>query len=445
MNMSELQGYSNTVRKLLERENISIGDEIEVISDGKKYRGVLMARYELADPNYITLKLPNGYNIGIRVTKDTSVRKISAGAKPSFVQPPRPQTLANLPNIIIISTGGTIASRVEYRTGAVRPALSADDLISIVPELSEIAKIDTSVLYNLFSENVKTQHWVGMAETIDQFIRRGVDGVVLTHGTDTMGYTAAALSFALQKPPVPIVLVGAQRSSDRPSSDAATNLIAAVATAAKAPFGEVVVAMHKWYSDDVIALHRGTRVVKLHTSSRNAFRSVNSRPIAYYQHGELKIMADDLNPRGSDKYVCRPKFDERAFLIKFFPSMKPDILKILAESGVKGFIIEGTGLGHVSSDWIPVMRELTESGIFIGMTSQCKFGRVNMNVYDTGRDLLKAGVVPLDDMLSEVALVKLMWTLGNIGDADLEEIRNIMLTNIAGEIYSRILPNTDSW
>ncbi|MCL7385866.1 MAG: Glu-tRNA(Gln) amidotransferase subunit GatD [Thaumarchaeota archaeon] len=442
MDMLELQGYSGRVRELLERENINIGDEIEIISNGRRYRGILMARYELADPNYITLKLPNGYNIGIRVTENTTVSKISVGVRPTFVRPPKPQTLSDLPNVVIISTGGTIASRVEYRTGAVRPALDAEDLLAIVPELAEIAKIDTEVLYNVWSENIQVQHWIGMAEAIDRSIRKGVDGVVLTHGTDTMGYTAAALSFALQKPPIPIVLVGAQRSSDRPSSDAATNLIAAVATAAKAPFGEVVVAMHKWHSDDVIALHKGTRVVKLHTSSRDAFRSVNSRPIAYYQHGELKVVVNNLNPRGSNEYVFKPKFDTRAFLIKFFPSMKPDILNILADAGIKGFIIEGTGLGHVSSDWVPVIRGLTKRGIFVGMTSQCKFGKVNMNVYDSGRDLLKAGVIPLDDMLSEVALVKLMWTLGNLGEgAELEEIKNLMLKNIAGEIYSRSLPN----
>ncbi|MEM2276579.1 MAG: asparaginase domain-containing protein, partial [Nitrososphaerota archaeon] len=135
MDMPELQGYSGIVRKLLEQENISIGDEIEIISDGRKYRGILMARYELADPNYITLKLSNGYNIGIRVAENTSISKISAGAKPMFMRPPKPQTLSGLPNVIIISTGGTIASRVEYRTGAVRPALNADDLLAIVPEL----------------------------------------------------------------------------------------------------------------------------------------------------------------------------------------------------------------------------------------------------------------------------------------------------------------------
>ncbi len=437
-----MQGYSGTTKELLERENVRIGDEIEVISNGKRYRGILMARYELSDPNYITLKLHNGYNIGIRVTKGVRVFKISAGVKPAFVRPPKPQILSDLPSVIIVSTGGTIASRVEYRTGAVRPALNADDLLAIVPELAGIARIDTEILYNVWSENIQVQHWIGMAEAVDRLIRKNVDGVVLTHGTDTMGYTAAALSFALQKPPVPVVLVGAQRSSDRPSSDATTNLIAAVATAAKAPFGEVVVAMHKWHSDDVIALHRGTRVVKLHTSSRDAFHSVNSRPIAYYQHGELRVIADDLNPRGSNEYICKPKFDARAFLIKFFPSMKPDILNILADIGIKGFVIEGTGLGHVSSNWVPVIKELTEIGVFVGMTSQCKFGRVNMNVYDSGRDLLRAGVVPLDDMLAEVALVKLMWILGNFGDrAELEDIKELMLMNVAGEIRSRTLPN----
>lgn len=446
MDESGLQGYSGTVKEILERENVRVGDEVEVVSDGRRYRGILMARYELSDPNYITLKLHNGYNIGIRVTRDTRLFKISSGMKPAFVRPPKPRILDNLPGVVIVSTGGTIASRVEYRTGAVRPALNADDLLAIVPELAEIARVETEILYNVWSENVQAHHWAGMAEAVDRLIRKGVDGVVLTHGTDTMGYTAAALSFALQRPPVPVVLVGAQRSSDRPSSDAATNLIAAVATAAKAPFGEVVVAMHKWHSDDVIALHRGTRVVKLHTSSRDAFRSVNSRPIAYYQNGELKVVAEGLNPRGSNEYVYRPKFDDRAFLVKFFPSMKPDVLSILADRGIRGFVIEGTGLGHVASDWVPVIKELTEKGIFVGMSSQCKFGRVNMYVYDSGRDLLRAGVVPLDDMLAEVALVKLMWVLGNLGEgAGLEEVKELMLTNIAGEIYSRSLPNVEGW
>lgn len=437
----ELQGYSGFVRELLERAGVKIGDEIEIVSNGKKYRGILMARYELADPGYIVIKLPNGYNIGIKVKDQAKILKVSSGTPPKFISPPKPPFLSELPKVTVVSTGGTIASRVDYRTGAVRPALTAGDLISMIPELAEIADLHAEILYNVWSENIKVNHWIGIAKKVDELIRNGFDGIVIAHGTDTMGYTAAALSFAIQKPPIPIVLVGAQRSSDRPSSDAVTNLIAAVAVAARADFAEVVVAMHNSHSDDVIAIHRGTRVVKLHTSSRNAFISVNSTPIAYFYDGRIKVVADDLNRRGSSGYAIYPNFDDRAYLIKFFPGMKPDILTLLAERGIRGFIIEGTGLGHVSSDWTQTIKDLTESGVFIGMTSQCKFGRVNMKVYDNGRYLMRAGVVPLDDMLSETALVKLMWVLGTLGEkADLESIKKLMLTNIAGEIYSRSMP-----
>ena len=278
-----------------------------------------------------------------------------------------------------------------------------------------------------------------MAVEADKLIRKGFDGIVIAHGTDTMGYSAAALSFALQKPPVPVVFVGAQRSSDRPSSDAATNLIAAVRVAGYAPFAEVCVSMHAWHSDDVIAIHRGTRVRKLHTSSRDAFKSVNSEPIAYVSQGEIKINAEDLNPRGSDDYRFEPGFSPDAALVKFYPGMPPDVLEFLAEKGCRGIILEGTGLGHVSNRLIPTIKSLVERGIFLGMTSQCIYGRVNMRVYDTGRYLLKAGVVPLDDMLPETAYVKLSWSLARA--RDLEDVKRLMLTPISGELGARSLPS----
>lgn len=441
MSISEkLQGYSGRLRELLEGLGIEVGDEVEVKTAEKTYRGILMARYELAEPDYVVIKLPNGYNIGVRASEAMEIRKISPAKKPRFIPPPRPPSRPELPKVMVMSTGGTIASRIDYRTGGVRAAMTAEDLLSIVPELSSLADLDAKILFSLFSEDMTPHHWDEMARETNRLIERGVNGVVITHGTDTMAYSAAALSFALQKPPIPIVFVGAQRSSDRPSSDAATNLIAAVKVAGHAPFAEVCVAMHAGHSDNIIAVHRGTRVRKLHTSSRDAFKSVNADPIAHIVDGELKVNVEDLNPRGSGQYSFKPGFSREAALIKFYPGMPADILESLVERGFRGIILEGTGLGHVASSLIPVIKQLVEEGVFLGMTSQCIYGRVNMRVYETGRDLMKAGVVPLDDMLPETAYVKLSWALAQA--RDLEEVKRLMLAPIAGEIGNRSMPST---
>jgi len=443
MSEDPLQGYSGYVRRLLEEAGVKIGDEIRIVSDGSSYEGVLIARYEIAEPDYVVIKLKNGYNIGVKVTTGSKVSKIAAATPPAFRPRPPPEQKPSLPRVTIVSTGGTIASRIDYRTGGVKAALSANDLLSLVPELADIARVSAEILFSIFSENITVNHWEAIARKVDELFKKGEEGVVIAHGTDTMGYTAAALSFALQKPPYPVVLVGAQRSSDRPSSDAATNLIAAVETAANAPFGEVVVCMHYWHSDDKIALHRGTRVVKLHTSSRDAFKSINTEPIAFLTQNRLILNTGEFNKRGEwHGYKLEPFFDPRAMLVKFYPNMPPETLLILREKlRLRGFIIEGTGLGHVNADFIPVLKQLVDEGVFVGMTSQCKFGRVNMFVYENGRDIMRVGVTPLDDMLSETALVKLMWCLGKMGEKhDVDEIRKMMLTNMAGELYSRSLP-----
>ncbi|MCS6783677.1 MAG: Glu-tRNA(Gln) amidotransferase subunit GatD [Candidatus Caldarchaeum sp.] len=440
--MSSKHGYSGYVANLLERLGAGVGDEVLVEKNGLQLRGFVMARYEFGEPGVLVLKLDNGYNVGVKIDPSTKVSKLSSAAVPAFKPPPPPQPSQNLPKVAIVNTGGTIASRIDYRTGGVKPALSASDLVSIVPEIAEIANVSAEILMQVVSENMTPKHWTTIAQRVNTLFNEGFDGIVITHGTDTMGYTAAALSFALQNPPVPVVLVGAQRSSDRPSSDAAKNLIAAVETAAKAPFAEVVVCMHGWHSDEEIFIHRGTRVVKFHTSSRGAFQSINATPIAVHTQRGIEIIDDRHHSRGWDSYRYHPNFDDRAMLVKFTPGMHPQTLEILAEKmNLRGLILEGTGLGHVASSFIPVLKRLTDSGMFVGMTSQCRFGRVNMNVYENGRDLLRAGVTPLDNMLAETALVKLMWVLGFLGEkAQLDEVRNLMARNLCGEIGGRTRP-----
>lgn len=437
--MSSLEGYRGEIRELLELAGVDIGDEIELIVNGERYRGILISRYELAEPGYIVIKLSNGYNIGVKVKGRVEVKKLSGVGKPIFKPPARPRHITGLPKVVVIGTGGTIASRIDYRTGGVRPVLTADDLLSIIPELSTIADLDATILFSVFSEDMTPTDWSSIAIKVDEYIKKGVEGVVIAHGTDTMGYSAAALSFALQKPPIPLVFVGAQRSSDRPSSDSAINLMAAVKVAGHAPFAEVCVAMHYWHSDDVIAIHRGTRVRKQHTSSRDAFKSINCEPIAFYRDGEIQINRGDLNPRGSGEYIFNPKFSDKAMLLKFYPGMSPDIIEAIWSRGYRGFIIEGTGLGHVARKLIPILEKIIKDGVFVGMTSQCYYGRINMRVYSTGRDLLKIGVTPLDDMLPETAYVKLSWALAQSTDVD--EVRRMMLTNMAGEIGERSRPS----
>ena len=438
MNEKISSGYKGHALKTLQSVDAEIGDMLRLTKGREVLEGILIPRSEYEDENHIVIKLKNGYNIGVRLTANVKVEKIGKGTPPAFAVPPLPSQNQSLPQVAIISTGGTIASRVDYRTGGVRPALSASDLYSVVPELADTARIETHILFSLFSENLTAKHWTEIAKTAAAHISAGVDGIVIAHGTDTMGYTAAALSFALQNLPVPVILVGSQRSADRPSSDAATNLIGAVTAAAKAPFAEVVVAMHETLADTTIAIHRGNKTRKCHTSRRDAFKSVNTTPIAEIEDQKLMMLTGEYKKRDpNSRLVLKPEFDEKVALIKFYPSMNPNIIGWYVKNGYKGIILEGTGLGHISNRCHEAVRNAVSDGLVVAMTSQCIWGRVNMNVYNSGRDLQALGVIPLEDMLAETALVKLMWTLGQT--ADPKEAKKLLTTNIAGELEPRTL------
>jgi glutamyl-tRNA(Gln) amidotransferase subunit D len=433
-------GYRGQALEAIRKAGAQIGDLVRVTRERDTYEGILIPRSEYGDDKHVVIKLKNGYNIGIRIASGTRIEKTGKGTKPTFSPPSLAEQNPSLPRVAIISTGGTIASRVDYRTGGVRPALTASDLYSVVPELAGIARIDTRILFSLFSESLAAEHWTGMAEEVAKQVAAKVNGVVIAHGTDTMGYTAAALSFALQNLPVPVVIVGSQRSADRPSSDAATNLIGAVTAAAGAPFAEVVVAMHETSSDEVIVLHRGTKVRKCHTSRRDAFKSVNATPMARIQDQRVTMLGEDYRRRGeAGKLVLKAEFDEKVALVKFHPSMDPAVIDWYVNQDYKGLVLEGTGLGHVGKYIFGAVRRAVEHDVVVAMTSQCIWGRVNMNVYDAGRDLQALGVVSLEDMLPETALVKLMWVLGQTKDT--QEAKKLLRTNIAGEISPRTLPD----
>ena len=439
MSQLENSGYKGAALHALKAAGCEVGDIIRVTSKGKIYEGILIPRSELGEGTVVIVKIKSGYNIGVKVTTDVKIEKVGVGTKPAFASPPIPKQNPSLPHVVIMSTGGTIASRVDYRTGAVRSALSASDLYGVVPELSDVARVDTEIVFSLYSENITQQHWKELAETVAKRIEQGVDGVVIAHGTDTMAYTSAALSFALQNLPVPVIVVGAQRSSDRPSSDAATNLIGAVKAAGEAPFAEVGLAMHETISDKAIVVHRGVKVRKCHTSRRDTFKSINGFPIVRIKNQQVTMLTDHFQHRDPKrKLTLQSSFSDKVALVKFYPGLNPEIIDHYVEKGVKGILLEGSGLGHVSKFCFQSIKNAVEKGVLVALASQCIWGRVNMNVYDTGRDLLSFGVVPTEDMFPETALVKLMWSLGQTNSP--EEAIKLFKTNIAGEYSQRTLP-----
>jgi glutamyl-tRNA(Gln) amidotransferase subunit D len=437
----ESGGYRGAGLDFLSSHRLSVGDTIIVTTTDSELSGVIMPRYESASDDYLVIKLKSGYNTGIRIDGVKSIKKIPTKNIEASRDPMVPDEDKNLPRVALISTGGTIASKIDYRTGGVHAALSASELYSSVPELATYARVDPEVLLSEYSENLRPEHWTMIAKKVAEKVESGnYTGVVVSHGTDTMHYTAAALSFALQKVPFPVVLVGAQRSSDRPSSDAAVNLVGATIFAARAKVSGVFVAMHAGTSDDVVAIHVGTRVRKNHTSRRDAFESIEVTPAALIRHNEIEMQNASqikLAARTNvNELKLQPHFDSRVMLIKYYPGFDPRIIENAAKSGYKAIIFEGTGLGHVNRDCFPAIQRATETGVFFCMTSQCIWGRVSMNVYDTGRDLLSIGVVPLSDMISETATVKAMWALANAQGS--RALKDIMLENISNEISESI-------
>ncbi|MBO8183065.1 MAG: Glu-tRNA(Gln) amidotransferase subunit GatD [Archaeoglobus sp.] len=406
-----------------DREEL-IGKRVRVKVKDKIFEGIAMPTRS----DSLVLKLDSGYNVGLKDYEILEVFEVESVSIPveKFEKHP------GLPNLKIISTGGTIASKVDYRTGAVTSQFSSEEILSEVPELKEICNVDSMLLYNILSENMKPANWIELSREIYKSIKDGFDGVIVTHGTDTMAYTSSAIAFMLSTP-VPIIFVGSQRSSDRPSSDATMNLLCA-AHAASSELGEVAVVMHATTSDNYCHIHRAVKVRKNHTSRRDAFQSVNQLPIGRVEYPSGKIEWNiDFMKRGERELELKDKLEEKCILIKFFPGLSPEILDFYYEKGYKGFVLEGTGLGHVSTDWIETLSKICEDSLVV-MTSQCIWGRICDRVYDTGRDLLKAGVIEGEDMLPEVALVKLMWLLGNYS---LEEAKELVKHNFVGEINPR--------
>lgn len=414
--------YKGIAKQILANANAEEGDLIEV----KEFKGILMPKHEFSAENILIIKLSDGYNVGVKVEENSKIKILKKKEEKEIAKKEIPFSKEK-ETIAILSTGGTIASYIDYRTGAVHPALTPEQLVFSVPDLIENFNIKAKVLFSILSEDMKVEYWQRLAREVAKDLNEGVKAVIIPHGTDTIGFTASALSFMLRNLNAPIILVGSQRSSDRPSSDAYLNLLSSIKLA-RTDLAEVVVVMHGKSSDDFCYCHRGTKVRKMHSSSRDAFKSINALPIAKINN-EIEFL-QNYNKRKEGKVQLMEKMEENVSLVYFYPGLSIEHFEILTEK-CKGIVIAGTGLGHVASYLIPSIKKAVEKGKTIVMTTQCFYGRVNMNVYSNGRDLIKAGVISGEDMLPETAYVKLMWVLGNAKNE--EEIKELMGRKLVGE------------
>ncbi len=436
--MSEnLKGYKAEGKKLLEKNKIEIWDIVQIKTTKTNYEGIILPRSEYSAPNFINLKLSNNYNIGIKVFEIQEIKKI--GKREVSYKIPEKEFPKNkkLPNVILLGTGGTVASRLDYTTGAVIPSFTPGELFSAVPELAEICNLECEMVFEILSENMKYEYWQKLAKKIEEAANSGIDGIMIGHGTDTMSFTSAALSFMLRGLTIPVVLVGSQRSSDRPSSDAAVNLINA-AVVAGSNIAEVVVSMLGSTSHDYGLIHRGTLVRKMHSSIRDTFRTIDNIPLGMVRNREIKMFTQDYRRRLKLKTTALTDFEKKVALIYSYPEIDNELIDFYIDKGYKGIVFAGTGLGHLPTTLYNSIERAVQEKMTILMTTQTLHGFVGMNVYSTGRELLNLGVIPGRNLLPEVGYVKLGWVLGQTSDP--EEIKKLLLQNIAGEFIDRELP-----
>ena len=467
------KGSRGEVERLI--TTLDFGVLVRIITkDNSEFKGLLL---KSPDDNVVIIKLSNGYNVGIAKDnikdivveeenskvkgKSNEVNEEGGNKEEKFVD-----NNDNKPRVVILHTGGTIASRVDYKTGAVVASYKPEDLLRMFPELEGLAIINSELISNLMSENMRPEHYNIIAEHIKAWVDKGVDGVIITHGTDTMHYTSAALNFILENLSVPVVLVGAQRSSDRPSSDASYNLLNAVffvKEAVKNNVSGVFVCMHETMDDPASIIIHGCKVRKMHSSRRDAFKPINTKAIARvdYKKNHIEwitplsnphtnsINSNTLSKQGSSSkhnlVLKKINPNIKVGLLKAHPGLKHEI--ILSFKGYDGLVLEGTGLGHFpiikTDDYnlenekvFNALKELSKDTLLV-MSSQTIFGRVDMNVYSPGRKLLEIGVLGnYSDMTPETTLIKLWWLLSNYSKEEIRE-KNLIMKNFRGEVSTR--------
>lgn len=420
--------------EFLKKYSLKEGNLIEFTFEGKKLKGTLLP----SNDESIIVKLSSGYNAGFIADKLKEVKNLGESKSVGKAKAIELKKDPALPTIAILHTGGTIASRVNYSVGGVIASFNLEDLVTMFPELPTIANIESVFVANMMSEDMKKEHFQKIAQMAGEQIKKGVKGIIVGHGTDMLGYSAAALAFQLENCPVPVLIVGAQRSSDRGSSDAAMNLICAATFIKKTNFKGVGVCMHHTGSDNKCAIINATKVRKMHTSKRDAFRAINDTPIALvdYTTKEINWLKDKAGyEKTNGEFKLVNKFEDKVGLIKMHPFITEKEIDYYRKEKYKGLIIEGTGLGHTpireNDSFVKTIKELVDSGCIVGITSQCLNGRVHPFVYTNLRKVSSTGAIYCEDMLPETALMKLSWLLGNYTT---KESKEMLAKNLRGEI-----------
>ncbi len=425
----------------MKKQRFEPGDLIKVTTLSEEIKATFLPSN---NKEIISVKLPSGYNLSI---KRTEIKKIELLKKhiPRIEKQQEAKFKNKLPNITILHTGGTVAAKVDYKTGAVSPQFSPQDLINKFPKLKEYANIKSRLISNILSENIRFHNYNQIAKEITKELNSKVDGIIITHGTDTLHYTATALSFILEDLPVPVILVGSQRSSDRPSSDAALNLISAVRFIKETDFAGIAICMHHSIDDTKTVILPACKTRKLHTSRRDAFKPINSSPIAVIED-KIEFLTKDYEKKSNKKLKLKLINENlKIGILKAHPNMLAK--EIESYRSFNALIIEGTGLGHIATEKIDSKSSENEKvfnsikslakKIPIIMTSQCIFGRINMDIYSTGRKLQEVGVINNNsDITTETAFIKAAWLLSNYK----KEFYNLWNKSLRGELNERILP-----
>jgi len=427
------------------------GDRVIVETKEKKINGVLMPVPE-SEGNIVILKLESGYNVGIDKKSIKSIKLVES-YKEKKEKTSEVKFDKKLPTVSILHTGGTIASKVDYKTGAVSAKFSAAEIMDMFPELKKIANIKSRKIASMQSEMMRFPHYNLMAKEIEKEIKSGTEGIIITHGTDTMHYTSAALRFILDDLPVPVVLVGSQRSSDRGSTDAGLNLVSACYLIANSDFADVAICMHENLDDESCLILPALKTRKMHTSRRDAFRPINSLPVARVNLNEKNIsfMKKDYDKKDKNKKLKLRLFNEKikVGIVKTHTNMFAE--EFLTYKNFDGLVVEGTGLGHLPNEEIDEhtkenkkifdsLKKMISEGLLVVMSSQAIYGRIQMNVYTPLRELQDIGVLGhLSDMTPETAFIKLAWLLSNYKK---EEVKELITKNIRGEISERVEDKT---
>lgn len=426
-----------------------LGKKIKVVLEKQEFLGLMLESY---DPSIILLKLNNGYNIGIEKNKIKAIEvieKIEEKEKNSeqFVVKSKASKISTkiskslksteLPGIAIIVTGGTIASRLDYKTGGVKAITKPEEIIALAPKIQEIAKITTiEKPFILMSEDITSEEWKKLVKLCEKLLNDEKNkGIIILQGTDSLHYTSAILSFMLPNLNKPVVLTYAQRSIDRGSTDALLNLTCS-AYAALSDIAEVMVVGHATSNDNFCFALRGTKVRKMHTSRRDTFRPINTKPIAIiYEDGKIETLQNYNKRNEKIKVKAEPFFEDKVALIKWHPNASPKIIDFYKNEGYKGIVIEASGFGHVSTEgkasWLENIKKAVKAGMIVCFAPATLYGSLNPFIYSALRKLYDAGVLFLKDMLPETAFVKLGFLLGKEENSD--KVKKLMLENLANE------------